>query len=56
MGQSGRGERQPGKSDQIDAGGRAGGRCREGVERFPAAFLDEQAMEIRLLADHRADW
>lgn len=51
MGQSRRGEREPGKSDQIDA--RAV--LREGVERFPAAFLDEQAMEIRLLADHRTD-
>jgi hypothetical protein len=26
---------------------------REGIERFPAAFLDEQAVEIRLLCDHR---
>lgn len=25
----------------------------EGIERFPAAFLDERATEIRLLADHR---
>jgi transposase len=25
------------------------------VERFPAAFLDERALEIRLLADHRSD-
>jgi transposase len=28
---------------------------REGVERFRAAFLDERALEIRLLADHRSD-
>ncbi len=28
---------------------------REGPERFPAAFLDEPAMEIRLLADHRTN-
>lgn len=28
---------------------------REGIERFPAAYLDEEAMEIRLLADHRTD-
>src|SRR5262245_1907574 len=27
---------------------------REGVERFPAAVLDEDALEIRLLHDHRA--
>jgi transposase len=26
---------------------------REGIERFPAAFLDEDAVEIRLLCDHR---
>lgn len=26
---------------------------REGIERFLAAFLDEQAVEIRLLCDHR---
>jgi transposase len=55
MGQSRRGEREPGKSDQIDARAVARAVLREGVERFPAAFLDEQAMEIRLLADHRAD-
>jgi transposase len=53
MGVSRRGEREPGKSDQIDA--RAIGRAvlREGIERFPVAFLDEDAMEIRLLCDHR---
>jgi transposase len=28
---------------------------KDGVERFPAAFLDERALEIRLLADHRSD-
>jgi hypothetical protein len=26
---------------------------REGIERFPVAFLDEDAMDIRLLCDHR---
>ena len=45
----------PGKSDQIDALAVARAVLREGVERFPAAFLDERAMEIRLLADHRGD-
>ncbi len=55
MGQSRRGEREPGKSDQIDARAVARAILREGVERFPAAFLDEQALEIRLLADHRTD-
>lgn len=53
MGATRRGERQPGKSDQIDALAVARAVLREGVERFPAAFLDEQAMEIRLLSDHR---
>jgi transposase len=55
MGQTRRGERQPGKSDQIDALAVARAVGREGVERFPVAFLDERAMEIRLLADHRND-
>jgi transposase len=55
MGQSRRAERDSGKSDVIDA--RAIGRAvlKDGVDSFPAAFLDERAMEIRLLADHRAD-
>jgi transposase len=55
MGQARRGEREPGKSDQIDARAVARAVVREGVERFPAAFLDERALEIRLLADHRSD-
>jgi len=55
MGQSRRGERQPGKSDEIDALAVARAVVREGIERFPVAFLDEQAMEIRLLGDHRDD-
>jgi transposase len=55
MGQSRRGEREPGKSDQIDARAVARAVVREGVERFPAAFLDELALEIRLLGDHRSD-
>lgn len=55
MGQARRGEREHGKSDQIDARAVARAVVREGVERFPAAFLDERALEIRLLHDHRAD-
>src|SRR4051794_20058666 len=47
MGTSRRGERRPGKSDQIDALAVARAVPREGIERFPVAFLDEQAMEIR---------
>src|SRR5215211_5765210 len=50
MGQSRQGERQPGKSDQIDALAVARAVLREGIERFPSAYLDERAMEIRLLA------
>ena len=26
---------------------------KDGVERFPSAYLDDRAMEIRLLSDHR---
>ena len=44
----------PGNSDQIDARAiKAARYCGEGIERFPVAFLDEDAMEIRLLCDHR---
>jgi len=46
-------QRRAGKSDPIDATAVALAALREGVERFPVAFLDEQAMEIRLLHDHR---
>lgn len=55
MGASRRGERTPGKSDQIDALAVARAVVRDGVDRFPAAYLDERAMEIRLLSDHRQD-
>jgi transposase len=53
MGASRRGEREPGKSDQIDARAIARAVLREGIERFPTAFLDRDAAEIRLLCDHR---
>lgn len=53
MGAFRRGEREPGKSDQIDARAIARAVLRDGIEQFPAAFLDEQAVEIRLLCDHR---
>lgn len=53
MGASRRGERVPGKSDQIDARAVARAVIRDGLQRFPPAFLDETAMEIRLLADYR---
>jgi len=55
MGASRRGEREPGKSDEIDSLAIARAVVKDGVECFPAAFLDEQAMEIRLIADHRRD-
>jgi transposase len=55
MGASRKGEREPGKSDPIDALAVARAVVKDGVERFPVAFLDERAMEIRLLLDHRQD-
>ena len=55
MGASRKGEREPGKSDQIDALAVARAVVKDGVEQFPVAYLDEQAMEIRLLLDHRDD-
>jgi transposase len=55
MGASRRGEREPGKSDQIDALAIARAVVKDGVERFPAAYLDRAAIEIRLLSDHRKD-
>src|SRR5215216_4042350 len=55
MGASRRGEPEPGKSDEIDALAVARAVVKDGVERFPAAYLDEEAMEIRLLCDHRKD-
>jgi transposase len=53
MGASRRGERERGKSDEIDAIAIARAVVKDGLERFPTAYLDERAMEIRLLADHR---
>jgi len=52
-GESRKGQRTPGKSDPIDALAVARTVVREGVEKFAVAFLDEDAMEIRLLHDHR---
>jgi transposase len=47
--------RERGKSDPIDAAAVARAALREGIDRLPAAQLDEQALEIRLLLDHRDD-
>ena len=55
MGASRRGEREPGKSDEIDALAIARAVVKDGVESFPVAYLDERAMEIRLISDHRND-
>jgi transposase len=55
MGQARRGERARGKSDQIDAMAVARAALREGLDSLPCAWLDERAMEIRLLNDHRSD-
>ena len=55
MGASRSGERERGKSDEIDAQAVARAVVKDGVEGFPAAYLDERAMEIRLLFDHRED-
>ena len=49
-----KGGRQRGKSDPIDAIAVARAALREGIETLPAAFLDEQALEIKLL-DHHDD-
>jgi transposase len=55
MGASRKGEREPGKSDEIDALAVARAVVNDGIDQFPVAYLDEQAMEIRLLLDHRGD-
>ena len=55
MGASRKGEREPGKSDEIDALAVAARSSRTVSSRFPVAYLNEQAMEIRLLVDHRND-
>jgi transposase len=55
MGASRRSERRRGKSDSIDAFAVARAALREGPETLPAAHLDEAALEIKLLADHRED-
>jgi transposase len=55
MGQSRRAERSRGKSDPIDALAISRAALREGPETLPAARLDAQALEIKLLLDHRED-
>jgi len=45
--------REPGKSDPGDALAIARAALREGLEELPVAQLDDQALEIRQLVDHR---
>jgi len=52
-GESRKATRTAGKSDPIDARAVALAAIREGVDRLPVAFLDEQAHEIRVLCDYR---
>lgn len=55
MGESRRGERTRGKSDPIDALAVARAALREGPETLPTAHLEEAALELKLLLDHRED-
>jgi transposase len=55
MGESRKGERTRGKSDAIDATAIARAALKEGPETLPAAHLDERALEVKLLLDHRED-
>lgn len=53
MGQSRKGERIRGKSDPIDARAIARAALKEGPQTLPCAHLDERALEVKLLLDHR---
>ncbi len=55
MGESRKGERTRGKSDPIDALAIARAALKEGPETLPCAHLDERALEVKLLLDHRED-
>ena len=50
-----RSSRERGKSDSIDAFAIARAALREGLDSLPCAHLDERALEIKLLVDHRED-
>lgn len=50
-----KGARRSGKSDSIDALAVARAALQEGPEALPGAFLDDEALAIRLLLDHRDD-
>ncbi len=47
--------RERGKSDAIDALAVARAALKEGIDALPGAWLDEEAMQIKLLLDHRED-
>jgi transposase len=47
------GGRERGKSDRIDAISVARAALKDGLDTLPTAHLDERALEIRLLVDHR---
>ena len=55
MGASRRGSASRASRIEIDALAIARAVVKDGVESFPVAYLDEQAMEIRLISDHRND-
>jgi transposase len=55
MGESRKAERTRGKSDPIDAVAIARAALKEGPGALPAAHLDERALELKLLCDHRED-
>jgi transposase len=55
MGASRKAERTRGKSDPIDALAIARAALKEGPKTLPAAHLDKQALELKLLCDHRED-
>jgi transposase len=55
MGESRKAERARGKSDPIDALAIARAALREGPETLPGAHLDDRALELKLLLDHRED-
>lgn len=55
MGQSRKGQRTRGKSDAIDAAAIARAAIEQGPETLPVAHLDQKALQIKLLLDHRED-
>ena len=55
MGQSRKGERTAGKSDEIDAIAIARAPIEQGPGTLPAAHLDQRALQVKLLLDHRED-